>query len=166
MIMKLSVKMFMWIAAGIMVSGLAFAQPAPGANAKLEAAKPALTNPAKSLMVSKAKPEFTIRLKDNPTTGYSWYLMQYNSQLIDVVKHSYEAPHTDLVGAPGISVWQFRLKPEAFTAPHLTTITLGYTRPWETKSITKQTFTVISYGCQGPMPGDKDDEANVAAWVC
>jgi inhibitor of cysteine peptidase len=38
------------------------------------------------------KPLFVIKLKSNPTTGYSWFLREANSALFEAVKHQYEAP--------------------------------------------------------------------------
>lgn len=84
------------------------------------------------IMVTAGHPEFTIKLKSNKTTGYSWFLNSYDARLVQPVKASYEAP-TDkkLMGAPGFEVWTFRLKPEAFTVPQQTQIRFVYVRPWD-----------------------------------
>ncbi len=84
------------------------------------------------IMVSSDKPSFVIKLKSNPTTGYSWFLREFNSSLVEPVKQHFEAP-TDkkLMGAPGYELWTFRAKPAAFLVPQQTTIRFVYARPWE-----------------------------------
>jgi inhibitor of cysteine peptidase len=96
--------------------------------------------------ISADKAEFTLKVKSNPTTGFSWFLTDYNSALLEPVKHSFEAP-TDkkLVGAPGYELWTFRAKPAAFTVPQQTLIRLVYTRPWNnTEPATMETFRVTT----------------------
>jgi inhibitor of cysteine peptidase len=97
-----------------------------------------------AIQASKAKPEFTIKLKSNPTTGYSWYLRDYNSNLVQPVKHSYEpAADKALVGAGGSEVWIFKVKPAGFTVPQQTSVKLVYARPWESiESTTQKAFLV------------------------
>jgi inhibitor of cysteine peptidase len=68
-----------------------------------------------AIAISVDQPEFTIKLKSNPTTGYSWFLRDYNAALIESVSHAFQAP-TDkkLMGAPGFEVWKFKVKPAAY----------------------------------------------------
>jgi inhibitor of cysteine peptidase len=80
--------------------------------------------------------EFVIRLNSNISTGYSWFLREYDPELISVSKHSYIAPKTNLIGAPGFDEWTFKTT----HSPKLTTpsyIRFVYARPWE-KNIAKQ----------------------------
>jgi inhibitor of cysteine peptidase len=85
-----------------------------------------------AVMISSAKNEFIIKLKSNPTTGYSWFLREYNPNLIEAVKHKFEATmDKKLMGAPGYELWTFRSKPAAFIVPQQTTIRFVYARPWE-----------------------------------
>lgn len=91
-----------------------------------------------SVMVSKDQPQFVIRLKANPTTGYNWFLGEYDAKLITPLKHKYEAPNTKLIGAPGYDVWTFAVKPTAFTVPQMTKIHFTYVRPWEVHEQGKQ----------------------------
>lgn len=84
-----------------------------------------------SFVVTADQPEFVLKLKSNPTTGYSWFLSDYNANLIEVIKHSYEPPEKKLVGASGSELWTFRVKPVGFVVPHQTLIRLVYSRPWE-----------------------------------
>lgn len=71
----------------------------------------------------------TITLESNPTTGYSWQVMEINSTvLLQQGEPEYEqSPNSEgLVGAGGMERFRF----EAL-APGETTLVLGYMRPWE-----------------------------------
>lgn len=85
-----------------------------------------------AIVVTPDQPQFTIKLKSNPTTGYSWFLRGYDSHFIQPVKHIFEpAVDKKLMGAPGYDYWTFRVKPEGFYVPLQTQIRLVYLRPWE-----------------------------------
>lgn len=83
-----------------------------------------------NILVSPHQPEFTLKLKSNPTTGYTWFLRGYDSNLISPVKHSFQAGNQKLMGAPGFEYWTFRVKPAGFTVPQQTMIRMIYARPW------------------------------------
>ena len=83
------------------------------------------------VMVSSQKNSFTIKLKSNATTGYTWFLSSYDKSLVQPVSHQYQHATSQLVGAPGYELWTFKLKPEAFHVPHVTMINFVYSRPWE-----------------------------------
>jgi inhibitor of cysteine peptidase len=97
-----------------------------------------------AIMILKDQPQFVIRLKANPTTGYSWFLREYDSTLLTPMKHHYEAPNTKLLGASGYDVWTFSVKPAGFTVPQITQIRFIYTRPWEAEGDGKQVVFRIS----------------------
>ena len=83
-------------------------------------------------VIDPTQPVFIIKLKSNPTTGYSWFLRDFNSELIQPVSRKFAPPdNPKLVGAPGFELWTFRLKPPAFLVPQQTLIRFVYTRPWE-----------------------------------
>jgi len=97
------------------------------------------------VMVTVDQPQFMIRLESNPTTGYSWYLRDYDRQFITPLKHYYEAPDNKLMGHAGHEVWVFSAKPGAFTVPQMTQIDLVYIRPWDVTAQSKQViFRVVS----------------------
>jgi inhibitor of cysteine peptidase len=106
-----------------------------------------------AFMVSSDKPVFVIKLKSNPTTGYSWFLRESNPALFEAVKHQYEAPaDKKLMGASGYELWTFRAKSAAFAVPQQTTIRFVYTRPWEiSENATQLVFKVatVSVGSKG-----------------
>jgi inhibitor of cysteine peptidase len=91
-----------------------------------------------NIIVTKDQPQFVIHLKSNPTTGYNWFLREYDAKLITPVKHKYQAPNTKMMGASGYDVWIFSVKPAAFVVPQMTQIRFSYARPWETQGQNKQ----------------------------
>lgn len=96
-----------------------------------------------NVIVKKSQPQFSIKLKSNPTTGYSWFLREYNSKFILPLKHQFEKPTKQLVGASGYEIWTFRVKPAGFSVPQQTQIRFVYTRPWQAKeSASVLTFRV------------------------
>lgn len=105
-----------------------------------------ITDPKRTLNISEKYPEFSITLRSNPTTGYSWFMKKYNPHFITVVKHVYHPPISQLVGAGGVDVWTFRLTPAAFTVPHKLKMKMIYARPWEMEKGGKTVeFTIASY---------------------
>ncbi|EKD69977.1 MAG: hypothetical protein ACD_46C00685G0007 [uncultured bacterium] len=74
---------------------------------------------------------FSIKLKSNPTTGYSWFLREYDAKLVSPIKHHFQKPTEKLIGAPGFEIWTFRMKSAAFIVPQQTIIRLIYARPWQ-----------------------------------
>jgi inhibitor of cysteine peptidase len=85
-----------------------------------------------NILVTGGQREFTLKLKSNPTTGYSWFLREYDSQLLTPVKHRFQKPTDEkLMGAPGYEFWTFRVKPAGFVVPQQTILRMVYTRPWQ-----------------------------------
>jgi inhibitor of cysteine peptidase len=96
------------------------------------------------VMVTTDNPEFIIKLKSNPTTGYSWFMRDYAANLIEPVKHEFLPPNNKLVGAPGYELWTFRARPDAFIVPQQTTIRFVYARPWEASDTTTQVIFKVT----------------------
>lgn len=91
------------------------------------------------------QPTFIIKLKSNPTTGYSWFLREYDDSLITPVKHSFEkVSEGNLMGAPGYELWTFTIKPAGFTVPQQTILRFVYTRPWQSNDGSTQLVFRIS----------------------
>ena len=99
-----------------------------------------------ALTVTSDKPEFILKLKSNPTTGYSWFLTKYNPSVVKLVRHYFEAPmNKKRVGAPGYELWIFRVKPAGFIIPQHTFIHFVYKRPWESASdVERLTFNIVT----------------------
>ena len=93
----------------------------------------------KNYLITKKNPTLTLHLPSNPTTGYSWFLISYNKNLLDLVSQTYTPTNTtknskQLVGAGGYETWQFKATQSALIAPRVTYIKLAYVRPWEIKA--------------------------------
>ena len=103
------------------------------------------TNPEKTIVVERSKPTFSVIVQANPTTGYSWLLRSYDSNLIAPVSRKFYPP-TDkkLVGAPGYEKWTFRVKSSGFVVPQTASITLLYARSWEMQDVHPTNFKVVT----------------------
>lgn len=84
-----------------------------------------------NIVVSRTTSLFTIQLKSNPSTGFSWFLREYDSNLITPLKHSFVKATNNLLGAPGYEIWTFKAKLSGFIVPTQTTLRFVYTRPWQ-----------------------------------
>jgi predicted secreted protein len=70
---------------------------------------------------------FTLTLRSNPTTGYSWELDgPLNEKLVRFVGREYLADQTGLVGSGGREIWTYEMAGMGETF-----IQLKYVRPWE-----------------------------------
>jgi predicted secreted protein len=103
-----------------------------------------------AIIVLADHPQFTIKLQSNKTTGYSWFLRSYDMNLLQPIKHVYEAA-TDkkLMGAPGYEIWTFRVKPAGLTVPMQTFIRFVYARPWESDQQGKQVVFSVTTPANG-----------------
>jgi inhibitor of cysteine peptidase len=142
--MRNSIWLKLILSAGIVMSTTVFAKAS-------SAPEPTIYTQDKPVaMVTSGQPEFIIQLKSNPTTGYSWFLRGYNSELIQPIKHQFQAPDTKLVGAPGFELWTFKVKAAGFVVPQQTLIRFVYARPWESaETATQLMFKVTT------APADK-----------
>ena len=102
------------------------------------------TDPNKAIQITKQAQKVILKLKSNPTTGYSWLLVHYDPNLVEPISRKYVAPKSQSVGAPGYEVWRFAVNAKAFVVPQMTEITLQYARPWLVPTNgRKLKFTVI-----------------------
>jgi len=71
---------------------------------------------------------FTLTLDSNPTTGYRWQLANpVDEKHVKLISSEYHRPSTQLIGAGGKEIWNFKA-----VAAGTTEIHLKYIRPWET----------------------------------
>jgi len=105
-----------------------------------------VTDPQKPIVVKSSQPTFALTLSSNPTTGYAWFLKSYDTEIIKPLgKKFYPAKsQSKLLGAGGYEVWNFMVKPNGFTVPQTTNITLIYTRPWELQGAQVNNFKVVT----------------------
>jgi len=108
-----------------------------------DTAKVTMTDPSKSIMVQKKSPSFTINLSSNITTGYSWYLVKYNTKLLRAIREKYVKPDHNVPGAGGYQKWIFKAKSDAFNVPRITKIKMIYARPWDLQDVRPVSFIVV-----------------------
>lgn len=105
---------------------------------------PVFNSPKQKIIVSQDQPTFTIKLQSNPTTGFSWKLGKYDSNLVSFVSQQYVAPkNKKLMGAPGYVVWTFKAIKAKYRVNQVGHITLVYARPWTQEGATKKTFIIV-----------------------
>jgi len=114
-----------------------FADVTPAnSQANSQASKPVAITPDQNIL--------TINLKANPTTGYSWYLDQYNQQFFKLNSYQFTPGNKKLMGAPGQASFSFTIDPSFHIAPYLTSIQFTYMRPWDMSTAMHQTLWVLS----------------------
>ena len=88
------------------------------------------TEDTPNILVNVQQPQFIIKLKSNPSTGYSWFLREHDDALVQPIKHQFEKnPQASLMGAPGYEIWTFKIKPQGFAVPQQSTLRFVYARP-------------------------------------
>lgn len=97
-----------------------------------------------AIVVYRNAPEFSIKLKSNPSTGYQWYLMDYPHHSIDPMSHQFYPSQSKRVGEPGYEIWVFKVLPGAFNVPEMIKLSLIYARPFEISRGSAKTFSIIS----------------------
>ena len=98
-----------------------------------------------AVLVTPDQPQFILKLKSNPTTGYSWFLKSYDANIFIPKKHFFNAEkNSHLVGAPGIEEWVFATKKDAFIVPQTSMMTFVYKRPWENSTDNREVSFVFS----------------------
>lgn len=81
----------------------------------------------------------TISLESNPTTGYSWQVIEIDAAILEQsgeAEYKQASGTEGMTGAGGVETWRFQA-----LAAGQTTLTLGYMRPWESVP-PLETFTV------------------------
>jgi inhibitor of cysteine peptidase len=80
---------------------------------------------------------FSVRLEENPSTGYQWNLT--TSDGIKIVEDEFEPPENeDVVGAAGFHIWTFRIMDNGNQQ-----IDAIYKRPWENVTGEEETFSLM-----------------------
>jgi len=84
-----------------------------------------------STVLSKKNPVYVLQLPSNPTTGYSWFLLSYDHNLLTLNSHRFVPPAKQIPGAGGHEEWTFVITHAALSGSYVTHIRLIYARPWE-----------------------------------
>ena len=115
----------------------------------LFAKTPIYTEKQTDIVLSPNQSIFTIKLKSNPSTGYTWSI-DYDKKLLKLVSAIYEPPYSSSktmqrIGAPGHEIWTFKMVPPSAASSALiksTAIRFSYQRAWERKPVDKIVFTI------------------------
>lgn len=67
-----------------------------------------------------------ITLESNPTTGYSWEVVELEEDILRQMGEPEFQPESEALGAPGVEILRFEA-----TKPGQTALKLVYHRPWE-----------------------------------
>jgi predicted secreted protein len=101
-------------------------------------------DPARAIMIKPNQHKVTFKLSANATTGYRWFLGHFNHRFLRYQSDHYIAPHSRLIGAPGMAAFTFNVKKPFHRAPYLTAVTFYYAQPWNLGTKTQQKLYVIS----------------------
>lgn len=119
--------------------------PAKTAPAHPTASDTTYTDEKPNIVLNSKQMEFVVKLKSNPTTGYSWFLRDYDENLLVPVKHGREAATGGLIGAPGYETFTFKVKPIATVVPQETSLRFVYMRPWTGIENSTQTVFHVTF---------------------
>ena len=101
-------------------------------------------SPKNKIIVSQKMPIFTITLKSNPTTGFSWKLKSYDKGLITYIDHKFVASQNKkLIGAPGYEVWTFKANKANDRVNQVGHVSMEYARPWTKEGAITQSFIIV-----------------------
>jgi len=96
------------------------------------------------IAVTPNKKEFVIKLKSNRTTGYSWFLSEFDEEFLEPQAHSYEVTQAKVAGSPGFQVWKFKVNEDAFKVPQQSPLKFVYARPWDGNEQAKEVVFKVS----------------------
>ncbi|KTC74704.1 secreted protein [Legionella birminghamensis] len=87
-------------------------------------------SPEMAMTVDSSQSRFVISLPSNPTTGYSWTLKNYNSNLFKLLSSQFHPLKPKLIGSGGKTVFVFQVL-KGVKLPVRSTFEFFYARPWE-----------------------------------
>ncbi|MBA2652522.1 MAG: protease inhibitor I42 family protein [Tatlockia sp.] len=85
--------------------------------------------------------QFQVTLPANPTTGYQWEVISFDSSFLQLLYSQYLPPKSQLAGAGGEMQFTFELI-AGKNYPAKTTLEFKYHRPWEAEGSTLKTIKV------------------------
>src|SRR3990167_9897785 len=97
---------------------------------------------AKPLVLTAENPEITITLPSNPTTGFTWSIQKYDTNLLKLVLQRYTPPNSRLMGAPGIQQYTFQAIQTGYSVTQVGHVVLQYARQWTTVGATQKVFII------------------------
>lgn len=129
------------------VLGLLLSVPLSFAAVAEQDEKMELSDPHMPLALTKENATFPIRLRSNPSTGFTWVLVQnYNPALIKPIAHHVFVGDSKIMGAPGYETFMFHVDKTAFAAPQQFQLTFESVRPWQANpNPTRMVFTIFTH---------------------
>jgi formylglycine-generating enzyme required for sulfatase activity/predicted secreted protein len=103
--------------------------------------------------------EFEINLESNPTTGYSWSLVEHLPDWLELVDTTYVPTDPGMVGGGGVETWTFRA-----TGSGSATLTFEYERPWEDEPIQVRVYLVTARTQESDVDGFETGDFSALAW--
>ncbi|MDO8954044.1 MAG: protease inhibitor I42 family protein [Gammaproteobacteria bacterium] len=100
--------------------------------------------PKQTINVSSQQHLVKIALPANATTGYQWYVSNYNTDLLTLTAYHYLAPTNHRIGAGGTAEFIFSVKPGFHVAPQITNVSFVYGQSWDMNGETTRTVTLTS----------------------
>lgn len=99
----------------------------------------------KPIVVSGSQATVNILLPAQPSTGYQWFLSNYDKNLVRVQSYRHLAGDTKKVGSVGTDEFKVVVHNRFKNAPQKQTLTFEYMRPWDPSDqpLTK-TITILS----------------------
>ncbi|MDF2529656.1 MAG: hypothetical protein K0Q57_536 [Gammaproteobacteria bacterium] len=102
------------------------------------------TTPKQTINVGSEQHTVRIALPANATTGYQWYVSDYNTDLLTLAAYHYLAPTSHRVGAGGTAEFIFTVKPSFHVAPQITDIDFVYGQSWDMNGATSRVIALTS----------------------
>lgn len=97
-----------------------------------------------TIVIPYGQQQFTLALKANPTTGFTWVLKAYDHRQLQLLSQHYQAFNPQRIGASGVEFFHFQLKTSQNQCQQ-GTIRLGYERPWEKNNDSHATIVTWRY---------------------
>ena len=82
-----------------------------------------------NIILDKDATSFNIELTTNSGTGYSWFLENYDSNILTPSKTTTKVTTDKKLGSPTTTLWEFKLK--EIKVPTVSKIIFQQARPWE-----------------------------------
>lgn len=82
-----------------------------------------------------------IQLEANPTTGYQWFIKNYDHRLLSLNGSQYVPPKKNIMGGPGKMIYNFSVNPHV-ARPQNSNIQFLYRRPWEPNTGSEKSVTL------------------------
>ncbi len=99
------------------------------------------------IIVTPENSHIKIKLKENTgSTGYQWFLEDYDHNLLELYKYEYVKPAKMMPGASGEAVFDFLIKNDFKNAPQITSIKFATARTWDLSSRVVKEYKVVSVG--------------------